>query len=404
MAVNPFIWTRPLDDPSRIVGMDGFAREVALILKGQTNVAIFGPRDTGKTTFTTLLAHELGARHGPDAPPHVVLRINLQRVFSIPAFIGAVHDALMAHPDRSVKKQARKQLETLEKEIGFDIKIIKGAVKRAGVTPEQDEEALHAQLASLAGLGDHVVVIFDEFQRLNQCPGNPLSIIRSALMSGTANHVSLLLTGSIRAALKMMLEHSDEPIFGEALQMQLPEIPRSEFYEYLEFQFEATGKPATDEALEHLLNLTRSHPKRTQQLAWSAWQRAGRRKRVDLEIVQEAYAEMLNGPDVSEFEVTLDVLANGGEAEANEHRALFLIADRGGEKLTSRHLVGLYGFTSHARIPDAVDRLKRRGLIEDRAGTPEIVDPLLVDWLRRQSPLALRRSDIENGSPGGEAP
>ncbi len=59
-ALNPFIWDRPLDDPTKIVGMEPFAHEVALTLKGQTNVALFGPRDTGKTTFTNQLALELG--------------------------------------------------------------------------------------------------------------------------------------------------------------------------------------------------------------------------------------------------------------------------------------------------------------------------------------------------------
>jgi len=53
VALNPFIWDRPLDDPSKIIGMEAFANEVALTLKGQTNVAIFGPRDTGKTTSRT---------------------------------------------------------------------------------------------------------------------------------------------------------------------------------------------------------------------------------------------------------------------------------------------------------------------------------------------------------------
>ena len=106
-AVNPFIWSRPLDDPAKIVGMDGFARDVALILKGQTNVALFGPRDTGKTTFTVQLARELERSHGDDAPPHTVVRVNLQRCFSIPAFIGCVHDALLSHPQRRIQREAR---------------------------------------------------------------------------------------------------------------------------------------------------------------------------------------------------------------------------------------------------------------------------------------------------------
>src|ERR1019366_2297309 len=69
-------------------------------LKGQTNVALFGPRDTGKTTFTNQLALELAKAHGDDAPPFDVVKINLQRVVSIPGFIGCVHDAVVGHPSR----------------------------------------------------------------------------------------------------------------------------------------------------------------------------------------------------------------------------------------------------------------------------------------------------------------
>ena len=106
MALNPFIWDRPIDDPSKIIGMEAFAHQVALTLKGQTNVALFGPRDTGKTTFVNQLALELVKAHGVDAPPFDVVKINLQRVVSIPGFIGCVHDAMVGHP---VKQSAARR-------------------------------------------------------------------------------------------------------------------------------------------------------------------------------------------------------------------------------------------------------------------------------------------------------
>ena len=131
MALNPFIWDRPLDDPSKIIGMEAFAHQVALTLKGQTNVALFGPRDTGKTTFVNQLALELAKAHGDDAPPFDVVKINLQRVVSIPGFIGCVHDAMVGHPVKQLRRAAQRQIGALEKEIGFDIKVIKGSVRRA---------------------------------------------------------------------------------------------------------------------------------------------------------------------------------------------------------------------------------------------------------------------------------
>lgn len=397
VSVNPFVWSRPLDDPAKIVGMDGFAREVALILKGQTNVSLFGPRDTGKTTFTVQLARELGREHGDDAPPHVVVRIDLQRCFSIPAFNGCVHDALVGHPERHVQREARRHLAVLEQEIGFDIKVIKGSLRRSGVTPQQDVEALHAQLSAIPRLGRHVVVIFDEFQHLNRCPDHPLDVIRSALMGPGANHVSLLFTGSIREALRMMLERGDEPVFGEAHPMELPRIAHVDFLEYLDHNLSATARTSDEDALNHLLNLTACHPKRTQQLAWGVWEatKHGRRHHVGVDVVEDTWRAMLQGAEASPFEATMDVLTSGGDAEANEVRALFLLADRGGVQLTSRRNVGLYGFTNASMILPAVRRLERRGLVHQRGGRWEIVDPFFAGWLRTQSPLALRPTDAD---------
>lgn len=389
-VLNPFIWDRPLDDPSKIVGMEAFANQVALMLKGQTNVALFGPRDTGKTTFTNQLTLELAKTHGDDAQPFDVVKVNLQRVVSIPGFVGCVHDAMISHPVKSLRRAAQRQIGALEKEIGFDIKVIKGSVRSAAVTPAQDAETLHAQLLALRCLSDRLVVMFDEFQRLRHCPGDPLAIIRSALMSSGSNHVSLLLTGSIRNAMKMMLEDSQQPIFGEAAQLQLPAISRADFLEYLDFQFGNTDRPADDDALNYLLSATGAHPRSTQQLAWECWTSTPTGERVTLETVIDAHDRLVQSIERSEFASVLNVLMNGDEAEANEVRALQLLADRGGEHVTSRPVATRYGFSSHSRVRPALVRLQGRGLVDQRDGVWYIVDPLFGEWLRRASPLADR--------------
>lgn len=389
-SLNPFVWDRPLDDPSKIIGMDAFAHQVSLTLKGQTNVALFGPRDTGKTTFTNQLALELAKAHGDDAPPFDVVKVNLQRVVSLAGFIGCVHDAMMGHPVKRLRRAGQRQIGALEKEIGFDIKVIKGTVRSSPISPAQDAETLHAQLAALRSLSGHLVVVFDEFQRLRHCPGDPLSIIRSALMSSGANHVSLLFTGSIRNAMQMMLESSEQPIFGEAAEMQLPAISRIEFLEYLDFQFAATGKPADEDALDHLLNATQVHPRSTQQLAWECWINTPPGGPVTLGTVIDAHDRLVHTIERSEFASVLSVLMSGDEGEVNEVRALQLLADRGGDTVTSRLTATRYGFSSHSRVRPALQRLQRRGLVDQRDRTWYIVDPLFSEWLRRASPLADR--------------
>jgi hypothetical protein len=209
-------------------------------------------------------------------------------------------------------------------------------------------------------------------------------------MSSGANHVSLLFTGSIRNALAMMLEDSGQPIFGEAAQMQQPAIERADFIEYLDFQFQETGKPADDDALNYLLGATGGHPRSTQQLAWECWTSTLAGERVTLGTVADAYDRLVQTIERSEFSSVLNVLMNGDEAEANEVRALQLLADRGGDNVTSPGLVTRYGFSSHSRVPTALVRLQRRGLVDQRDRSWYIVDPLFAEWLRRASPLADR--------------
>ncbi len=188
----------------------------------------------------------------------------------------------------------------------------------------------------------------------------------------------------------MMLEDSQQPIFGEAAKKQLPVIDRTDFIEYLDSQFAATGKPADEQALGHLLNLTHAHPRGTQQLAWEVWSDTGAGQPVTLDSVIRAHDRLVQTIERSEYAAVLNVLISGDEGEVNEIRALQLLADRGDKTISSRPVARLYGFSSHSRVRPALERLQGRGLVEQRGGAWHIVDPLFAEWLKRASPLADR--------------
>jgi hypothetical protein len=387
MPLNPFVWDRPLLDPAKIIGMDNFARHVALTLKASTNVAIFGARDTGKSSFLTVLERELVRKQEPDTPIYTTIRVELKRALSIPAVISCVNDGLQNHPEHAVRRAAARELEVLERELGFDLKLLKGTVRRGARQASDTSEMLHAQLRSLTRLGPHVVVCFDEFQRLNRCPGEPLAIIGSALLGTASRNVSLLLTGSIREYLEMMLNNSREPLFNQATKMRLPTIARAEFHEFLSYQYESTGRTITERALDHLLAITDAHPKRTQQLAWATWQH-GARRTLELQDVQDAFEELIDDQQ-ADFAVIEETLANGEDSEATERKALYLLADHAGEGLSSPTLTQRYGLGARTTAPNAMPRLARRGLVEHARGDRwRIIDPFLAEWLRRNSPFA----------------
>jgi DNA polymerase III delta prime subunit len=390
MAVNPFRWTGPIADG---VPRAEFARHLALTLKGGVHVAIFGPRGTGKTTFIEELARELALEHGDDAPPWQTLAIDLRTAISIPAFIGAVSAAVDAHPSDQVRRRVSSTWRRLEKEIGVNLGVVLAGIKSsAAQAAVNDEVVLHDQLRALTTVSPRLVIVFDEFQRLNNCPGEPLSIIRTALMGpGAAGRVSLLLTGSLRERLQLMLHTSTEPIWNQTHDELLPDLDLTQLTEYVALAFEATGHAIEPRAVEHVVRLTGGHPKRTQHLAWYVWNAAKEGSPIAEADVQDAFDRLIaSSQDNADFAKVLDTLISGTDTDVNDSKALFLLAGGGspGSTLDARR----YGLADEKAVRRAITRLQNRGLVQLRetSGIAVIIDPLLDAWLRRQDPVRLR--------------
>ena len=383
MAINPFVWTGPIEGG---VPRADFARHTALTLKGGTHIAMFSPRGTGKTSFLNEIRTELLAERDRDEPPYEMLTVDLRRAISIPAFIGAVSDAVNYHPSGRLRRNAKAAWGKLEKEIGINLGVVKAGARTAGRQPVNEEEILHGQLRAVADLADRIVVVFDEFQRLNNCPGQPLSLIRSALMGPEQKNVSLLLTGSLRERLRLMLHTDTEPIWDQTHDVDLPLLDYAGLVEYLELKFEATGRPIAEKAVEHLVDLTNLHPKRTQHLAWYVWDRAARGVTISVSAVQEAFDALItSGRDNTDFTKVIDTMLSGDDAEQNDVKALFLLAS--GRSTGSSRDAQLYGLGDNKAVARALTRLRERGVIDGGPNAMQIVDPLLEAWLRKQDPI-----------------
>ncbi|MBN8868235.1 MAG: AAA family ATPase [Solirubrobacterales bacterium] len=358
-ALNPFVWSREIDDG---VGRSSAAADVALILKGGTHIQLFGPRGTGKTTFTVELAGELGKNHGPEVPPWECLRVDLRPVASLGDFVTAVRDAVQRHPSHTLRRRIQGELSGLEKDLGINLGVIKVGIK-SPIRQEDLQAILSSQLRALRTLDTRLVIIFDEFQRLANCSGDPLAVIRSSLMSADGGQeTSLLFTGSF----------------------ELPQISHEDFAGYLELRFEATSKPIDSRATDHLLVLSELHPKRTQQLAWMVWQTVPENTLVRVEHVAEAFEQLVEDKDAPgrDFAVTYDYWLNGNASDVNLARALLLLAN--GLSPGSPADTKQVGIEHHQTAINSLRRLEERGYVERRDTSWHIVDPLFKEFLRRQ--------------------
>jgi DNA polymerase III delta prime subunit len=391
MPLNPFVWDNAIESG---VPRQPFTEQTARQLKAGTHIALFGPRGTGKTSFTLDLRRELELEHEADAPPWELVRVDLRRVISLPAFVGAVSDAVDAHPSKKLRRRASAAFKTYEKEIGVNLGVVKAGIRAPGQKSAFDiGEILHGQLLALAGVADRLVVVFDEFQRLNRCEGEPLSIIRSSLLAPeNGGRLSLLITGSLRERVEMMLHTSSEPIWDQTHDVELPALGSEAFIEYLEHNFEATQRQISERAAELVLELAEGHPKRTQHLAWQVWEEASLGTEITPTDVQVAFDRLVTkASQNTNFFSTIDAMLDGGEGDANGARALFLVA--ASKSPGSSTAAEAYGLVHPTNTKRALERLRARGVVEGKGTEWRIVDPLFAAWLRHQDPIALLPAD-----------
>lgn len=391
MSDNPFVWNDAIEGG---VPRPAFAREVSEHLKAGTHVALFGPRGTGKSSFLAELENHL-CKSKQSGEGWELLTIDLRRAISLGSFAHAVSIAIDEHPNRKARRRALAALEKTETEFAVNFGVLKTTTKGKKKLEPDEAEVLFANLRAASEIADRIVIAFDEFQRLASCPGEPLSIIRSALMGrGRAGRVSLLLTGSLRERLELMLHTSTEPIWDQTYDLDLPQLDLVALIEYIEDRFQQTGLVVEPRAVEALVKLTDGHPKRSQQLAWHIWNIASK-SRIDLisrEDVYSALDDLLlpNGSVSAEFDRLLDTLLNGTDTDINNARALLLLAS--GASWGSLYEAQRFGLNHPTNTKRAFRRLKERGLIRHQQTTWQIVDPLLRIWLERQNPYLIPAS------------
>ncbi len=277
MSLNPFIHGRPIENDALIMGRADTAENVADLLRSQNNIVLFGPRGTGKTTFTYQLQQVLASPNTNDIEQirMGMVYITLDQAFSWDALALILSAAGNAATSAKIKVRIENALKSLQIEHGISIKNLSSKRTREQTAPSSAREIIAAVLRSINKANEPTVVVFDEFQRLASWPEierkEVLGMIRSHLMQRGSGHISLMFTGSQREGLRLLLENNQAPIFDQTKKIELPLLDADEVYDVLELNYKATGKPVNYEAIQSILRLAKLHPKRTQQLAWQVW-------------------------------------------------------------------------------------------------------------------------------------
>ncbi len=356
---------------------------LALDMRSGQDVALVGPRRTGKSSLVRRAADEVRAEG--------VL------VAECDLFFTPSKERLAQHLARAIYGSLATVEDRLERRLGFLRRL--RVAPRVEVDPttggvgisfgvgasSQDVDATIEELLALPGRiaeerDRQVVLVLDEFQEVLALDADLPRLFRSVFQTQPA--VAHVFLGSRRSLMRRLFVESAEPLFRSARMVELGPLPADWLAPWARERFERTGRGIEDEALARLLDTTRGHPYQTQELLSFTWARTpegavagpGEVETALLDAVdaESPYAtELWAGLTRAARLVLLALARESGPVYAREYQ--------------SRHGLPGTSATQRAIVALLEDDLVRRE--PGRGGRLTIADPLLLGWLRRAEDL-----------------
>ncbi len=216
-----------------------------------------------------------------------------------------------------------------------------------------------------------VVLILDEFQEIVDIDPNLPRLMRSVFQQQP--EVAHIYLGSKRHMMERIFSDENEPFWRSAKQIELGAIDPRPFGEYIERQFERTGKSVAPAAIDAVLETTRGHPYATQELCYFLWQDTPAGATASAEQVVEAVARVLNS-EHAHFSLVWE------DATAHQRLLLRALAEQPGHPVSAdyRRRHALPGASSVQR---ALGGLEKAELVGRRRGEAWISEPFLAQWV-----------------------
>jgi hypothetical protein len=374
---NPFVYGRPITREEDLANREDEKRSMrGDIVSGQA-VMLHAPRRYGKTSLARVVAERLQEE---DSTPYVYA--DLWGVRSIADVVGVFGEA---YSQASGLSRARRSIAELLRGIGFEVNLggvlsVRYEGSARGATEEEERRALRELLRVPERMAERspsgrLLLMLDEFGELNNVPGEPDAPMRAAFQDSPA--VSFVFLGSKRSLMDALFSDRRRPFYNFGRRMELGRLAYDELGDFVEKRFRKAGAGITEGGIDLLLNFTRGHPYRAQQIAYHSFEHASRAGggEADEEAVLAARDGALRETS-AEFRAILDGMTSA-------QRAVYIaLCKEPTSEMYSRPYMRRHGIRGPGSVNSAVRTLVDIGELEIRNDNPEPTDPLFATWVR----------------------
>lgn len=372
LTANPFKFGNPVEGDYYLPRPELFAT-ICKFLENRIHIVLMGPRRFGKTSFSLNLLNEF------EKEGWSCLYIDIFNITSHRDFLQQLVRAIRSKKSfNTTLKLWWERIKRLTPKVSLEMDPIMGnpsfSFTLGQLADEDTKTAIQDLLENLSSLGNKVIVVLDEFQKISEIDDDGWleATLRSHFQ--ILKNVSFLFTGSRKSLISEMLNNPSRPLYRSCQTIEFPTFG-GEFTDWVIERFSTVGIKCKKNAVEHLRELVQDTPNYVQmvcfQLVSQALSSIGIREVEEvLETVarQNAYAyqTILNSLTLAQQRVL--------RLAANEKQSLF-----------QKELLLKYEIKSAPALHSTINALKAKGILDEEGAAKGCVlfdDPLFAFWLR----------------------
>jgi len=367
--MNPFKFGDPVEGEFYLPRPD-LDRVVQNFLTNRIHVVLIGPRRFGKTSFVFNLLKRL-EKEGYACPFVDIFNITSHR-----DFLHQVFRALRAK--KSWTESAKKWLSNWRPKLSADVDPMTGSTF-FGLSFDKNsdkdvKEMIQDVLAGLQNLGEKVVLVIDEFQKITELDdqGWLEATLRTHMQQ--LRNASFLFTGSRKSIISDMLNDSSRPLYRSCQTIDFPAFG-DELVDWVIKRFNEVNISIERDAVVFLKQAVQDTPNYVQMVCFHLV--AAGLTQITRKNVQETLIKVVR-QNAYAYQTLLNSLS------PIQQRVLRLAAHEN-KKVYSKELLNKYEISSAPALSSAILSLKTKGLLDDEGtgrGTVIFDDPLFAIWLK----------------------
>ena len=342
-------------------------------LTGGNNLVLFAPRRFGKTSLVFRAIEEL------EKLGYFCIYFDFMPVYSRESFIESFSKAILSK--QSNLQKGVKKIATLIK--GIRPKLVFDQVGKPEFSLDFTDDKVTENTLSdildlperLASEGKRYIIIFDEFQEINNLNGeNFEKLLRTKIQQ--QGHVTYLFLGSRTHLLNDMFSNKSRAFYNSAMIMQIESLPKNETVEFLKSRFSKSDITIDETVALYLIEQAGNIPYYIQLLAAEVWQyMISLRKQVDIEIVGFCAEKIVDLKNDYYFELF-------GKLSAYQKKLLksLLVS---GENVFSADYTKRFRLSATSTTQKALIGLVEDSIVEKVEGKYFIADPFFRRFLFR---------------------